>query len=288
MSEAKAAVITGASRGIGKACAIELAGKGYDVAILARSVSEKDVSPWPGTIHETAALVRKEGRRALPVKADLTSMDDVRDAVKVTMREFGRIDLLINNSRYVSDAHWKMFTDTAWEDLENMVNVNIRAPLLFQWLVVPIMIKQGGGVIINITTAAAFNESPHMPGKGATGLGYPVTKASFNRVASALAKEVRQHNIAVINLSPGFTMTERVEIETASFGFDVTQSHSVWVPARAAVHMATCANPLAFSGKYYESRDFVRDFGLMTEAELASPYKGAKVEGWDAPRQRVQ
>ncbi len=286
-TKGKVAVITGASRGIGKATAIELAKRGFDVAICARSVNEKDVSPWPGTIHETADLVRKQGRRALPIQADLTKMEDVHKVVNATMKEFGRIDLMMNNSRYVSDGHWTRLTETKWEDLNNMVEVNTRAPLLFHWLVVPIMIKQGGGVIINITTSAATTDSPYLPGKGSTGIGYPVTKAAFNRIASALAKEVREYNIAVINLSPGFTMTERVEVETATFGFDVTQAHSVWVPAKAVAHMATCANPLAFSGNYYESKEFVKQFGLMTEAELASPYKGKKVEGWVSPSKKV-
>lgn len=93
----------------------------------------------------------------------------------------------------------------------------------------------------------------------------------------SLAKEVREQNVAIINLSPGATMTERVEQETWKYGFDLSTNHSVWVPARAAVHMATCANPMAFSGKYFEAKDFVRDFGLMTEKELATPYKAPKV-----------
>lgn len=107
-------------------------------------------------------------------------------------------------------------------------------------------------------------------------MGYPVTKAAFHRIAMALAKELRQHNIAVINLGPGFAMTERVEVETANYGFDLSRTNSVWVPAKVVAHFATCSNPLAFSGKYYEARQVASDFGLMREEELASPWKGGK------------
>ena len=267
----RVALVTGASRGIGKACAVELARQNFDVAVLARSVAEKDLTPYPGTIHDTAALVRDQGRRALPIRADLTRMEDVAAAVATTMTEFGRIDLLVNNARYVSDADWMLFVDTPWEELDKMISVAVSAPLLFQRLVVPIMIKQGGGVIINVTSSVAWADNPHLPGKGSTGLGYPVTKASFNRVAPTLAKEVREQGIAVVNLSPGNTLTERKEL--SGMGSNLQASHSLRVPAVAAAYIATCADPMEFSGKYYEARDLVQDFGLMTEAELASPYK---------------
>ena len=274
MSEGKVAVVTGASRGIGKGIAIEMAKAGLDVVIAARTVEKKD-SEWPGTIHETADLIRQEGRRALPVKVDVTNMDDVRNLVAQTMKEFGRIDVMVNNAQYVGPGHLSMFVDTEWEDLENRVKGNVTGTLLIHHLCVPIMIKQGGGMFINIASGSGHRENPFLPGQGGTALAYGVTKAAFNRIALGLAKEVQQHNIAVMNLSPGYTLTERLMAQ-GSMGFDLSQGHSVRVPGVAAAYLATCRNPMYFNGKYLESKDLVQKFGLMTQEDLASPWEGGQ------------
>ncbi len=279
-SETKVAVVTGASRGIGKAISIELAKNGFDIAVTARSVEEKSVTPWPGTIHETAAEVRKLGRKALPIKLDLNSKDDIRSAIDRTMKEFGRIDVMVNNSRWIGKSHWTKLVDSDWDEMEQILNVNVRALWLTHYLCVPIMIKQGGGLFINITSEVAFKESPHLPGHGWMSFTYPVTKAAMNRLAPALAKEVREHNIAIVSLDPGFTLTERVEEETAGYGMDLSQTHSVWVPAKAAAYIATCPNPLAFSGQYFNVKDLVQELGLMTEKEMASPWQKGRTSDW--------
>ena len=185
----KVAIVTGASRGIGKAICIELARHGYAVVVAARSTTHKEVTPWPGTIHETAEEVNKAGGSALPVRMDLTSMDDVRNVVDVTMKEFGRIDVLVNDARYVGEGYVAMFLDTSWEALDQMISTNLRAVLLLHKLCLPVMIDQGGGVIINLTTGEATRESPHMPGQGGTGLGYPITKAAAERFVHMSNKE---------------------------------------------------------------------------------------------------
>src|SRR6266852_6376023 len=96
----KVAIVTGASRGIGKAICAHLALQGFDVVVTARSVTENDVTLFPGTIGETARLVESVGARALPVRCDLKSEDDVRGVVDAALAEFGRVDLIVNNARY--------------------------------------------------------------------------------------------------------------------------------------------------------------------------------------------
>lgn len=277
----KVAIVTGASRGIGKAISIELARHGYAVVVTARSTTHKEVTPWPGTIHETAEEVKKAGGSALPIRLDLASMEDVRNVVDVTVKEFGRIDVVVNNARYVGEGYVAMFVDTSWEALDQMISTNLRAALLLHKLCLPPMIDQGGGVFINLTTTEATRESPHMPGKGGTGLGYPVTKVAAHRIAQTLAKEVRQYGVSVVNLDPGHTLTERhvapeggAAIQNA--GVDRSDTHTVWVPARAAAYIATCRNPLAFTGKTVVARQLVEEMGLMTSEELATPWKGAE------------
>src|SRR5947209_5411851 len=113
----KVALITGASRGIGKAIAVHLARAGYDVAVSARTVAEgeerehsstvrkSDSRPLPGSLASTAALVAEEGRQALPVPADLTERATLVAAVETVLDEWGRIDVLVNNGRYIGPGH---------------------------------------------------------------------------------------------------------------------------------------------------------------------------------------
>ncbi len=117
-----------------------------------------------------------------------------------------------------------------------------------------------------------------MPGKGSTGIGYPVTKAASHRIAAALAKETAEHNVAVLNLDPGHTLTER-HTDTqggnvSNVNIDRSDTHGVWIPAKAAAYIATCANPIAFNGKSINAKPFVEEMGLATPEELATPWKG--------------
>ena len=276
-AEGKVAVVTGASRGIGKGIAIQLAKSGFDVVVAARSVQDKEVTPWPGTIHETADLVRKEGRRALPVRMDVTNMDDVRGLIDQSMKEFGRIDVMVNNAVYVDQEQDESYVDTDWEKMELRVKGNILAPLLVHKLCIPIMIKQGGGIFLNVTSLAGVHGyvywDRYLPGRGSSPVPYAVTKAGFNRIAAPLAWELQEHNIVVVNLSPPFTLIERL-LEKDAAPFDLGTGHSVWVTAVAAAYLATCRNPMYFSGKNIETKELVEELGLMTPEEMESPVKG--------------
>ena len=130
-----------------------------------------------------------------------------------------------------------------------MLLCNVVAPLHLIKLCLPIMKRQGGGIVINVTSSAGDRETPAPIGKGGWGLGYSITKAAFNRMVPGLAKELRQHNIAVIGLMPGFVGTERMAIELAEFGFDASKGLPVENPGRVCAMLATAKDPLYFSGK---------------------------------------
>ena len=276
-NEAKVALVTGASRGVGKGISIELGRLGFTVVVTARSVAERAVNNWPGTIGQTAGEVEAAGGRAVPMRLDLRDMDNVRQVFDDTISQLGRLDVMVNNARYADSGYVTKLVDTDWSDLEAMIDTNFRAVLLFHHLCVPVMIEQGGGVIINLTSGAAQHDTAGMPGKGSTGIGYPVTKAASHRIAPALAKEVADHNIAVLNLDPGHTLTER-HTDTqggnvSNVNIDRSDTHGVWIPAKAAAYIATCANPIAFTGKSIVARPFVEEMGLATPEELATPWK---------------
>src|SRR5439155_20996266 len=131
----RVAIVTGASRGIGKACALALAEQGYDLAVCARtldpgearehaeSVHLTDSAPLPGSLHETAAAIRAMGRKALTVQVDLHDQADLDALVERTLAEFGRIDLLVNNARYVGPGHRDLFVDMPYSLLEREIRV---------------------------------------------------------------------------------------------------------------------------------------------------------------------
>jgi NAD(P)-dependent dehydrogenase (short-subunit alcohol dehydrogenase family) len=292
-SSAKVALVTGSSRGIGRGCALALARRGFDVAVCARTIKEgtplehsstlkrSDTSPLPGSLETTAREIEALGRRALICKLDLLSRRDVESTVERALERFGRIDVVVNNARYIGPGHMDLFVDTPMEIFDQHFECNVLAPLYLVKLCVPPMRKQGGGVFVHVTSGAGHNESPRLPGQGGWGLGYSITKAAFNRMAAGLAKELRGDGIAVINLEPGFVGTERMAQDLASFGFDASTGLSVDVPGEVCAYLASHPTPLAFSGRTIDAPSFAVDAGLVDGTKLPGAYGP---EGWGLPR----
>src|SRR5690606_21821107 len=107
----------------------------------------------------------------------------------------------------------------------------------------------GGGVCINVTSAAGQTETPNPVGQGGWGLGYSITKAAFSRMVPGLAKELRDHRVAVIGVMPGFVGTERMALELGEFGFDASKALPVENPGRVVAMLATAKDPMFFSGR---------------------------------------
>ena len=257
----KVAFITGASRGIGRGCAIELAKRGFDLVLTARTVTGEErfehsstvrkssTAPLPGTLEKTAAEVRALGVDALVVKLDLSVRSDWPAAIDAATARFGRLDVLVNNGRYIGPGHMDPFEETPLELIEQMFVCNVYAPLHLIKLCLPIMKRQGGGIVINVTSSAGDSETPQPIGKGGWGLGYSVTKAAFNRSIAGLAKELKPYNVAVIGLMPGFVGTERMAVELGEFGFDASKALPVENPGRVCAMLATATDPMFFSGR---------------------------------------
>jgi NAD(P)-dependent dehydrogenase (short-subunit alcohol dehydrogenase family) len=198
------------------------------------------------------------------VKLDLAARADWPAAVQTALARFGRVDVLVNNGRYVGPGHMDSFEDTPVELLEQMFVCNVFAPLHLIKLCIPIMQRQGGGIIINVTSAAGDRETPQMIGQGGWGLGYSVTKAAFNRMMPGLAKELRQHHIAVIGLMPGFVGTERMAIELGEFGFDASKALPTENPGRVCAMLATAKDPMYFSGRDIHGPTFYSEHALTS------------------------
>ena len=275
MPQRKVAFVTGASRGIGRACALELARRGFDVALAARTVREGEFReysstlrrtatvPLPGSLERTAEEVRALGAEALVARLDLAVREDWPAAVDATLDRFGRIDVLVNNGRYIGPGHMDPFEETPLELIETMFTCNVIAPLHLVRLCLPAMKRQGGGIVIQVTSSAGDRETPAPIGKGGWGLGYSITKAAFNRMVPGLAKELREHGIAVIGLMPGFVGTERMAIELGGFGFDASRGLPVENPGRVCAMLATARDPMFFSGRDVHGPTFFAEHSLV-------------------------
>ncbi len=180
----RVAVVTGASRGIGKALALRLAQEGADVVVAAKS--EQSTDRLPGSIHETADAITALGRRALAVHTDVRDEDAIRNMIERSIAEFGRLDILVNNA----GAIWPQpILQTPPKRFDLMMSVNVRAAYIACYYALPHMVKQQWGHVLNMCPRLSNEPSP---GK----VGYMISKLGMARVAIGLAAEHRSDNVA--------------------------------------------------------------------------------------------
>lgn len=224
----KVAIITGGSRGLGKAIAEGFAREGADIVIAARTEVENE--KLPGTIHETAAEIRALGRRALPVKCDVTNEQNVNDMVQRAVHEFGHIDILVNNAAVTYSSP---VLETLLKRWELMLRVNLTGTFICIKAVLPMMLERKRGSIINISSVDATIRGP-----SPAGIAYGVSKAGLERFTYGLAAEMGKYNIAVNALKP------RGALDTEGLRLIMSNDNRLQVDSpermvRAAVFLAT-------------------------------------------------
>jgi NAD(P)-dependent dehydrogenase (short-subunit alcohol dehydrogenase family) len=279
----KVAFVTGASRGIGKAIAIELAHAGYDVAATARTVHEgdarehsstvrrSDMSPLPGSLDATADLVRAVGRECLSVPADLLDHASLRAAADSVLASWGRVDVLVNNGRYVGPGHMDFILDTPVGVLRDHFEANVLAPVVLVKALVPQMIQRGAGTVIDITSGAGFSDPPAPAGHGGWGLGYGASKAELHRIAGILALETAGTGVRAFNVQPGFIATERIAQDMASFGFDASSGAPAAVVGKVCRWLLESPDADGLNGTNVEAQELCSELGLLPGWSLAEP-----------------
>jgi NAD(P)-dependent dehydrogenase (short-subunit alcohol dehydrogenase family) len=268
------ALVTGASRGIGKAIAVHLARAGFDVALTARTVTEgearehsstiqrSDTSPLPGSLESTAALISDAGARVLTVPADLTDRPSMIAAAEQVLTEWGGVDVLVNNGRYVGPGHMDRFLDTPLTLLDDHLEANVMAPLALTRAVLPSMLDRGAGVIVNLTSSAAYEDPPAPAGDGGWGLGYGISKAGLHRIAGILALELGDQGIRAFNVQPGFIATERIAQDMAGFGFDASTGAPADVVGAVVAWLVTTADA-APNGSTVQAQPVCKEHDLL-------------------------
>ena len=212
------AFITGASRGIGAATAIQLAKAGYDLVLTARSLEEgeqhehgswdSDKRALPGSLAATAEQAEAAGARCLCLRSDILEPASVLAAMDEAMAHFGQLDLLFNNACYQGPGNQQRLVDVSAEQVEAIYQGNVITPLLCVQKALPDMLQRGTGAIINMVSGSAMNNPPAPADEGGWGFAYPSSKAALIRMVPSLRVEHPESGLRFFNVEPGFVYTE--------------------------------------------------------------------------------
>lgn len=252
---ARTALVTGASRGIGREIALGLARAGVHVALLARDAAR---------LEAVAAEVRAAGVDAVVLTADVSDPAAVRAAVEQAEDALGAIDLLVNNAGAIESEHplWEADPDEWW----SVVETNVRAPFLFSRYAVPGMIVRGGGRVVDLASGASSHE---MRGGSSA---YNASKTALLRMGASLHDDGFRHGIRVFELAPGVVKTDM------STGMTLHENRTEWTPVERVTDVvnAIAAGELdACSGWFLRASDDTPESLKALAADVAEQGAGA-------------
>jgi NAD(P)-dependent dehydrogenase (short-subunit alcohol dehydrogenase family) len=274
---AKVALITGASRGIGKATALAFARAGFDVAITARTETEGQISQYglttadgkalPGSLATTVAALTDTGARALAIPMDLLDPASVTAAAERVLQTFGRVDVLINNAVYQGrdiNATFLKLDDGA---LQRVCEGYILAPYRLTRRILESMLAAGGGTIINVSSGAGETDPPIAADKGGWGFGYGAGKAAFSRMAGVIATEFGHRGIRAFTINPGVVRTEALKATIGDQGLLAIQNGSAppEVPAELMLWLATSPEADALQRRTIQAQEAALQYRVVAD-----------------------
>lgn len=246
--EGLVAIVTGASRGLGKAIALAYASEGAVVVVCSRPQGSANLA---GTAISTAQEIVDRGGKALGLPCDVADEEDVKELTTRIMADYGRIDVLVNNAGLVILG--EPFLQVEPERWDRLMEVNVRGPYMMCRYVLPIMMDQGKGSVINIGSGMGVEA-------WTTGaFAYGMSKAAVHMMSDYLAEEMREYDVAVNVLSPGGLRTEGLwAIPWAHSNWDERAEPDAVGPAAVFLALQTAST---FTGQLVRRRDFGKTWG---------------------------
>lgn len=268
MLQGHVALVTGATRGIGKGVALELGAAGATVYVTGRSTSDVP-GGLPGTVEETAEAVTAAGGRGVGVVCDHRDDDAVRAVVAQISAEQGRLDVLVNNV-FSSPDLAPLLGTRFWEipvaQWDQVIGIGARSHYVCAALALPLMLGTGGGLVANISSSGAVHYGHNVL--------YGVGKAAVDKMTADMAHELADHPVAVVSLWPGLVRTELVVSGARHEGghdlldlpgegtFDLADAESPQFTGRAVVALATDRDVKAWSGRAVQVSDLADHYGF--------------------------
>jgi len=251
----RVALVTGASRGIGRGCALELGAAGATVYFTGRTLSEGG-APLAGSLERTAKEISDLGGRGIPLACDHADDEQVRRVFERIERETGRLDLLVNNvySAPIFEEgapFWK----TPLDCYDQVNDVGTRSAYVATWFAAPRMVNQGSGAIFNVSSSGAVHFFHHVA--------YGMGKAALDKLTRDAAYQLRKTGVAVVSLWPFFARTEMV-MKRAEEGMPLPLegAESPRFTGRAIVALACDPKLMDKSGKRYTNRELALEYGF--------------------------
>jgi len=220
----KTAIVTGASRGIGRAIAIRLAKSGYNIAVNYGGNDE--------AANETVSLCKNENVDSIAIKTDVSNFDEVDNMIQTVINKFGRIDCLVNNAGITKD---KLILGMKEDDFDDVIAINLKGVFNTIKMVTPIMLKQKSGNIVNITSITGLCGN-------AGQVNYAASKAGVIGITKTVAKELAGKNIRCNAVAPGYTKTDM----TAKIREDIFEKAIEMIPLKRAGEPEDVANLVNF------------------------------------------
>lgn len=279
----KVAFITGGSRGIGRETALAFARAGFDVAISARTLEEgethahslahADGRPLAGSLAETATAISALGREAFAVRMDLLDEQSVRAAAAAVLERFGRVDVLVNNAIYQGSDLNLPFMSLGSETLDRVFRGYVMAPVTLTQCLLPAMVAQGGGTVINVTSGAGESDPPVATGKGGWGYAYGAGKAAVSRLSGVLVAEFGDQGLRAYTVNPGVVSTEALRATIGETGVLAMRQGVAppEVPAAVLCWLATSAEAPAFQRRTIQAQTFALEHGIVPDWRGRSP-----------------